>query len=113
MTDGPKSVLRKNDGYVMKIEKRIVKQRQTRAWRVRKRIHGTAERPRLTVFRSNKHIYAQIVDDHQGNSLVAASTAEKDICAEKENGGNKTAAAKVGKALAARALERGIKQVAF
>ena len=97
----------------MKIEKRIKTQRQVRAWRVRKRIRGSAERPRLTVFRSNKHIYAQIVDDRAGQSLVAASTAESGICAKGENGGNKAAALKVGKALAQRALEKGIQQVAF
>jgi|SRR6516162_7428934 large subunit ribosomal protein L18 len=97
----------------MKISKRIQHQRQVRAWRVRKKIHGTAVRPRLTVFRSNKHIYAQIVDDQAGHSLVAASTAETGICPEGENGGNKTAAIKVGKALAVRALEKGIKAVAF
>lgn len=97
----------------MKLEKRIGKQRQVRAWRVRKRVRGTGERPRLTVFRSNKHIYAQIIDDHAGQSLVAASTAEIGICPKGENGGNKSAAMKVGQTLAARALEKGIKQVAF
>jgi len=97
----------------MKISKRIQYQRQVRAWRVRKRIHGTGERPRLTVFRSNKHIYAQIIDDQQGHSLVAASTAEVGICPKGENGGNKAAAIKVGKVLAVRALEKGIKMVAF
>jgi len=97
----------------MKIEKRIKTQRQVRAWRVRKRVRGSAERPRLTVFRSNKHIYAQIVDDRAGQSLVAASTAESGICAKGENGGNKAAAGKVGKALAQRAIEKGIRQVAF
>ena len=97
----------------MKISKRIQHQRQVRAWRVRKRVHGSAERPRLTVFRSNKHIYAQIIDDHRGQSLVAASTAESEICPEGENGGNKAAAIKVGKTLAARALEKGIKLIAF
>ena len=83
----------------MKISKQIQHQRQVRAWRVRKKIHGTNVRPRLTVFRSNKHIYAQIIDDQRGHSLVAASTAETGICAKGENGGNKTAAIKVGKAL--------------
>lgn len=97
----------------MKNTKRIQYQRQVRAWRVRKRIKGTAERPRLTVFRSNKHIYAQIIDDQQGNSLVSASTAETALCGEGENGGNKAAAIKIGKAIAVRALEKGIKKVAF
>ena len=97
----------------MKTSKRIQHQRQVRAWRVRKNISGSAVRPRLTVFRSNKHIYAQIVDDHRGHSLVAASTAETEICPKGENGGNKAAAIKVGKALASRALEKGIKLIAF
>ena len=97
----------------MKISKRIQHQRQVRAWRVRKHISGTGQRPRLTVFRSNKHIYAQIIDDQVGRSLVAASTAEVVICPKGENGGNKAAAIKVGKALASRALEKGIKQIAF
>jgi large subunit ribosomal protein L18 len=97
----------------MKISKRIQHQRQVRAWRVRKKISGTTVRPRLAVFRSNKHIYAQIIDDQQGHSLVAASTAETDICPKGENGGNRAAATKVGKAIAARALEKGIKLVAF
>jgi large subunit ribosomal protein L18 len=97
----------------MKISKRIQHQRQVRAWRVRKRVSGTSERPRLTVFRSNKHIYAQIIDDHRGHSLVSASTVESELCAEGENGGNKAAAIKIGKAIAVRALEKGIKQVAF
>lgn len=97
----------------MKSTKRIQHQRQVRAWRVRKRIRGAAERPRLTVFRSNKHIYAQIVNDQCGETLVAASTAEKELCPTGENGGNKAAAIRIGQALAARALEKGIKQVAF
>jgi len=97
----------------MKISKRIQHQRQVRAWRVRKKISGTSVRPRLAVFRSNKHIYAQIIDDQKGHSLVAASTAETGICPEGENGGNRAAATKVGKTLAARALEKGIKLVAF
>ena len=97
----------------MKIEKRITTQRQIRAWRVRKKIRGSSQRPRLTVFRSNKHIYAQIIDDHVGQSLVAASTAESTICADGENGGNKAAAGKVGKAIAQRAIEKGIRRVAF
>ena len=97
----------------MKNSKRIQHQRQVRAWRVRKNVRGTSERPRLTVFRSNKHIYAQLIDYQQGHSLVSASTAEASLSAEGENGGNKAAAIKIGKAIAARALEKGIKKVAF
>lgn len=97
----------------MKISKRISKQRQVRAWRVRKTVRGSSERPRLTVFRSNKHIYAQIIDDHDGRTLAAAATAETEICPKGQNGGNKAAAIKVGQALAARAKEKGITKVAF
>ena len=97
----------------MKSTKRLQYQRQVRAWRVRKRVSGTAERPRLTVFRSNKHIYAQIIDDQQGHSLVSASTAEAVLCPKGQNGGNKAAAVAIGKAIAERALEKGIKAVAF
>ena len=93
--------------------KRRARQKQVRAWRVRKRIRGTKSRPRLTVFRSNKHIYAQIVDDSLGRSLCAASTAEAAICPKGANGGNRNAASDVGKAIAERALAAGIKEVAF
>jgi large subunit ribosomal protein L18 len=75
---------------------------------VRRRITGTAERPRLTVFRSNKHIYAQLIDDLKGVTLAAASTG-----AEEKGGGNAKAAATVGKKLAEVAKERGILKAAF
>ncbi|NOX53042.1 MAG: 50S ribosomal protein L18 [Planctomycetes bacterium] len=102
----------------MRTIKRIQKRRIRRTYRVRNRIRRAAKvagtaRPRLSVFRSNKHIYAQIIDDEAGHTLVAASTLEKAVCGPGENGGNKEAAAKVGKILAERALEKGIKQVAF
>jgi large subunit ribosomal protein L18 len=97
----------------MKLEQRIAKQRQNRRFRVRNRLRQTAGRPRLTVFRSNKHMYAQIVDDQAGATRVAASTAEVEIRGDAKAGGNKAAATKVGQMLAARALERGIKQVVF
>jgi len=90
----------------------MARQKQVRAWRVRKRVRGSAERPRLTVFRSNKHIYAQIIDDGAGRSLCAASTAEKALLPE-GNGGNRQAAIAVGKAIAERALQAGIRDVAF
>jgi large subunit ribosomal protein L18 len=89
------------------------RQRQRRRWRVRRRLRGTAERPRLTVFRSHKHMYAQLVDDQAGRTLAAAGTGEKDLKAAASYGGNATAAQSVGKALAERALAAGIKQVAF
>ncbi|MCY2963280.1 MAG: 50S ribosomal protein L18 [Planctomycetota bacterium] len=97
----------------MSVVKRRAHQKQVRAWRVRKRVRGTAERPRLTVFRSNKHIDAQIIDDGRGCSLCAASTSEVALLAKGANGGNRAAATIVGKALAERALAAGIKDVAF
>ena len=81
--------------------------------RVRNRLSGTAERPRLAVFRSNNHMYAQIIDDTVGNTLVAASTAEKAVKAELEKTNDVDAAAYVGKVIAERALEKGIKTVIY
>ena len=81
--------------------------------RLRNRFSGTAERPRLVVFRSNDHMYAQIIDDVAGNTLCAASTAEKEVKAELEKTNNVAAAACVGTVIAKRALEKGIKQVVF
>ena len=78
--------------------------------RVRNKISGTPERPRLNVFRSAKHIYAQLIDDINGVTLVAASSLEKDF---EGNGGNKEAARKVGEMIAKRAAEKGISQVVF
>jgi large subunit ribosomal protein L18 len=94
-------------------EKAISRQRIRRQFRVRKRIRGSAERPRLSVFRSHKHMYAQVVDDAGGRTLVAASTTDKDVLGSLKYGGNKTAAQAVGKAIAERALAAGVKQVAF
>ena len=85
-------------------------QRIKRHNRVRGKISGTAERPRLSVFRSEKNIYAQIIDDVAGNTLVAASSVEKDF---EGNGSNKEAARKVGKLVAERALQKGIEEVVF
>ncbi len=84
-----------------------------RQLRVRKRFFGTSERPRLAVFRSSKHIYAQIIDDSAGRTLVAASTAEKDVRSQVKSGANKKAAELVGKVLGERAKEKGIAAVAF
>src|SRR5881409_2947319 len=80
---------------------------------VRRRIVGSAERPRLTVFRSSKHIYAQLIDDLSGVTLGAASTCGKDEKAGVPYGGNKKAAAVVGKKIADVAKEKGITKVAF
>lgn len=97
----------------MKLVKQIQKQRQVRAWRVRNKLRGTSTRPRLSVFRSNKHISAQVIDDVSGKTLVSASTAEADFRNTKANGGNVAAAMKIGGLLAQRALEKGIKEIAF
>ena len=78
--------------------------------RVRNKISGTAECPRLNVFRSSKNIYAQIIDDVKGVTLVAASTLDKEFTG---NGGNKEAARKVGELIAKRAKEKGITDVVF
>ena len=81
--------------------------------RMRTRFSGTPERPRLAVFRSNNHMYAQIIDDTVGNTLVSASTLEKEIKAELEKTNNVDAAAYLGTVIAKRAIEKGIKEVVF
>ena len=81
--------------------------------KIRNRFSGTAERPRLAVFRSNNHMYAQIIDDTVGNTLVSASTLEKEIKAELEKTNNVDAAAYLGTVIAKRAIEKGIKEVVF
>lgn len=86
------------------------KQRLKRHVRIRAKISGTAERPRLSVYRSNTNMTAQIIDDVAGVTLVSASTLEKDFGGK---GGNKEAARKLGKIIAERALEKGIKTVVF
>ena len=85
-------------------------QRIKRHQRVRGKISGTAERPRLSVFRSEKNIYAQIIDDAAGCTLVSASSVEKGF---EDNGGNVEAAKKVGAKVAERALQKGIEEVVF
>jgi len=79
--------------------------------RIRKKVSGTAERPRLAVFRSLNHIYAQVIDDVSGKTLAAASTTEKDL--KGATGGNVEAAAKVGKTVAERAIAAGVSNVVF
>ncbi len=81
--------------------------------RVRKKIEGTPEQPRLNVFRSLKHIYAQIIDDSAGITLVAASTQDEALKGTVGYGGNKNAAREVGKLIAQKAADKGIKQVVF
>jgi len=85
-------------------------QRKKRHKRVRGKITGTSDRPRLNVFRSEKHIYAQIIDDSKGETLCASSSLEKSF---KGSGANKEGAAEVGKQVAARAKKKGIEEVVF
>ena len=87
--------------------------RKTRQARVRKKVTGTLERPRLCIFRSSKHIYAQIIEDESGKTLAAASTAAKDASDTIKNSGNLEAAKEVGKQIAEKALAKDIKQVVF
>lgn len=79
--------------------------------RIRRKVRGSTERPRLAVYRSLNHIYAQVIDDYQGQTIVSASTTEKDL--RGGTGGNVDAARRVGKAIAERALAKGIEQVVF
>ena len=81
--------------------------------KLRNRFSGTAERPRLAVFRSNNHMYAQIIDDTVGNTLVSASTLEKDVKAEIKKTNDVDAAAYLGTVIAKKAIEKGIKEVVF
>jgi len=81
--------------------------------KIRNRFAGTAERPRLAVFRSNSHMYAQIIDDTVGKTLVAASTVEKDVKGELKKTNDVEAAAYLGTVIAKRALDKGIKTVVF
>ena len=81
--------------------------------KLRNRFSGTAERPRLAVFRSNNHMYAQIIDDTVGNTLVSASTLQKDVKAELEKTNNVEAAAYLGTVIAKKAIEKGITSVVF
>lgn len=90
-----------------------LKARQRRHVRVRKNVYGTAEKPRLSVFKSLSHIYAQLIDDTTGKTLIAASSTEKAVNAGLKHCGNVTAAKKVGASIAERALGKNIKQVVF
>lgn len=87
--------------------------REKRHYRLRNHISGTAERPRLAVFRSNMHIYAQVIDDTVGNTICAASTMEADIKGKLEHTNDVEAAKAVGAAVAKKALEKGINEVVF
>jgi len=97
----------------MNREKRKDRQRQKRHFRVRNRVHGTAGRPRVSVFRSLRNIYAQIINDDEGRTLVATNTMTKEIRETVKKGGDIGAAAAVGTKLAQLALAVGIKKVVF
>ncbi|MEO1496988.1 MAG: 50S ribosomal protein L18 [Planctomycetota bacterium] len=94
-------------------QRAIGRQRTRRKFRVRKRLSGTAERPRLSVARSHRNITAQLIDDTSGKTLVSASTADKDLGSGIKYGGNADAATAVGKAVAEKAAAAGVKQVCF
>mgnify|MGYP006070615793 CR=1 FL=1 len=87
--------------------------RVKRHYRIRNKISGTAQQPRLAVFRSNKHIYAQVIDDVAGNTLVAASTLEADIASKVEHTSTVEAAKAVGEAIAKKAMDKRITEVVF
>ena len=91
----------------------IAKIRDKKHYRMRNRFAGTTERPRLAVFRSNNHMYAQIIDDSVGHTLVSASTLQKEVKAELEKTNDVAAEAYLGKVIAERALEKGIQEVVF
>lgn len=96
-------------------DKNVVKQKQLqrRKWSIRASVFGTAERPRLSVFRSDKHIYVQIIDDMAGRTLVANATTISEIRGDLKNGGNIEAAKRIGTDIAQRAVAAGIKNVCF
>ncbi|SHH49996.1 50S ribosomal protein L18 [Thermosipho atlanticus] len=94
--------------------------KENRNWRrkkrhlsIRKKIYGTADRPRLCVYKSEKHIYAQIIDDDKGHTLTSASTLDKELREVLKKTWNKEAAREVGKLIGKRAIEKGIKKVVF
>lgn len=97
----------------MKKTKSLNLQRWRRKNRVRKRLRGNAEQPRLSVYRSNKHIYCQLIDDEQGKTLASASTRDKALADQIKLGGNREAAKVIGEAIAEKAKSAGISAVCF
>lgn len=93
--------------------KSVGKQRQRRRFRVRKRLQGTPERPRLAVKRTHKHVYCQLIDDSTGKTIASASSRDKELRGQVTNGGNIDAAVAVGKAVAERAAAAGVKSMCF
>lgn len=97
----------------MRQQKVVNQQRWRRAKRVRNKIRGTADCPRLSVRRSNKHIYCQLIDDFAGRTIASASTRDKSIASSVENGGNCEAAKLIGRKIAERAKELGVTKIKF
>lgn len=97
----------------MGVARKHLSARQLRQRRVRRKVRGTSERPRLSVFRSNKHIYAQVIDDTANRVLAVASSVGKDFQAPGQAGGNVAAAAQVGEMVAEKALQNGVQRVVF
>jgi large subunit ribosomal protein L18 len=97
----------------MKFHKALNIQRWRRKNRVRKRVRGTGEQPRLTVFRSNKHLYCQLVNDESGKTIASASTRDKNLSGQIKNAGNCEAAKVVGQAIAEKAKSAGVTRVKF
>ncbi len=97
----------------MRHAKRIGRQRRRRRFAVRNRLKRDGTRPRLSVFRSHKHVYAQVIDDAEGKTLAAASTRDAALREQVGYGGNKQAAEAVGEVIARRALENGVREVVF
>lgn len=97
----------------MKKQQIVNQRRQRRRFHVRSRVRGTADRPRLSVHRSHRHISCQVIDDIAGKTLASASSLDSDLREQVKYGGNKVAAAVIGKAIAGKALQAGIKEVRF
>ena len=102
----------------MNTEKELNQRRQRRRYRVRNRLagnkrRGKSDRPRLSVFRSHKHVYCQVIDDATGRTLAAASTRDKDLRDQVKSSGNTDAAQAIGKAIGERAVAAGVKEVRF
>ncbi|WP_425445969.1 50S ribosomal protein L18 [Dethiothermospora halolimnae] len=94
-----------------KVSKNV--KRKKRHLRLRNKIQGTPDRPRLNVYRSSKHIYAQVIDDLKGHTIASASTLDKELDGKVETTGNKEAAKMVGELIAKRAVEKGVEKVIF
>src|SRR5690606_19229946 len=99
--------------HPMQKNKEKAKRLQRRKYHVRKRVFGSAERPRLAIFRSDKHIYAQVINDYDGQTLASASSVDASVRGDLVNGGNIEAAKRTGKAIAERAKAAGLARVAF